>query len=194
MEVTYSSLKGKAFVVTGAASGMGRAIALRLAEQGSNVGLLDVKKPTEVQETISKMEGGASSVALAVDVTKASEVDAAIKAVHDKFGRLDGAANMAGIVGNRKMGDTGYAVESITDEDWDAVMKVNLDGVKNSMRAELQLMSDSGSIVNAASMSGQQPNPWRAHYGTSKWAVIGLTKAAAGEVGGKGIRVNAVAP
>lgn len=194
MEASYPSLRGKAFVVTGAASGMGRAIALQLAEQGSNVGLLDVRKPTEVEETISKMGGGASCVALAVDVTKASEVDAAVQAVRDRFGRLDGAANMAGIVGSKKMGDLSYAVESITDEDWDAVMKVNLDGVKNSLRAELRLMSGPGSIVNAASMSGQQPNPWRAHYGTSKWAVIGLTKAAAGEVGGKGIRVNAVAP
>ncbi|KAL6245756.1 hypothetical protein RBB50_006909 [Rhinocladiella similis] len=90
MEVTYSSLKGKAFVVTGAASGMGRAIALRLAEQGSNVGPLDVRKPTEVEETISKMGGGASSIALAVDVIKAREADAAVRAIHDKFGRLDG--------------------------------------------------------------------------------------------------------
>ncbi|KAL4801526.1 dehydrogenase [Aspergillus unguis] len=191
---TYPDLQGKVFVVTGASSGMGHNLSILLAKQGASVGLLDVNKPDKVAAEIESLAGDARALALAVDVTKADQMEAAVKAVFDKFGRLDGAANMAGIVGDKKLGDTSYALEKLQDSDWDKIMKVNLDGVKNSLRAELKVMKGPGAIVNAASISGQAGNPFAVPYSVSKWGVIGLTKGAAGEVGSKGIRINAVAP
>jgi len=191
---TYPDLKGKTFVVTGAASGMGRTLSLQLAAQGAKLGLLDLRAPDATAAEISQL--GAESLALACNVQDASAVDAAFKAVVDRFGRLDGAANMAGIVGNQKLGETKYAIDALVDSDWDNMLATNLNGVKNCLRAEFRLMSGNagGSIINAASISGQLGHPFASPYNVSKWGVIGLTKCAAQEVGGKRIRVNAVAP
>jgi len=194
MAFSFPDLKGKAFLITGASSGMGKALAIMLAQQGANVGLVDISSSDHVAAEIAKIPGGGQSISVKANVTKAEEVDAAVKQVADKFGRLDGAANMAGIIGDKKLGDTGYAVEKLLDSDWDKIMKINLDGVKNSLRAEFQHMKGPGSIVNAASISGQSANPYAVPYSVSKWGVIGLTKGAAGEVGSRGIRVNAIAP
>jgi NAD(P)-dependent dehydrogenase (short-subunit alcohol dehydrogenase family) len=101
---------------------------------------------------------------------------------------------VAGIVGNRQVWDTSHGLETLKDENWDKIMRVNLDGVKNCLRAEFRAMKGPGAIVNAASISGQMANPFATAYSVSKWGVIGLTKGAAGEVGSRGIRVNSVAP
>jgi NAD(P)-dependent dehydrogenase (short-subunit alcohol dehydrogenase family) len=194
MTLTYPDLQGKAIVVTGASSGIGRKLALHLAQQGASVGLLDIVQPDEVAAEIQKLTGQSRAISLAVDVTNADLVDAAIQQVLNTFGRLDGAANVAGIVGDRQVWDTSHGLENLKDADWDRIMRVNLDGVKNCLRAEFRAMKGSGAIVNAASISGQMANPFATAYSVSKWGVIGLTKGAAGEFGSRGIRVNAVAP
>lgn len=194
MSVSYPDLKGRAYAITGAASGMGRETALLLAKQGANVGLLDITSPNAVAAEITKLVGGGHTHALSVDVTDAKAVDQAFKSIFETFGRLDGAANLAGTVGTMKYGQTHHGLENVTDEDWDFILKVNLDGVKNCLRSELRLMKGPGSIVNASSISGLAGNPYSTAYSSSKWAVIGLSKGAAGEAGSKGIRVNAIAP
>ena len=190
--MSYSDLKGKTFIVTGAASGMGRTTSLFLTRQGANVGLLDLRKPDNVLSEIEKLGGKAVSIACNVQDSKA--MDAAVKSVAEHFGRLDGAANMAGYVGNQGLYGKGFAMDVIEDEDWDMMLATNLNGVKNSIRAELRYMKGTGSIVNAASIAGLYGFPWNAPYATAKWGVIGMTKCTAQEVGTRGIRVNAVAP
>jgi NAD(P)-dependent dehydrogenase (short-subunit alcohol dehydrogenase family) len=190
--MSYSDLKGKTFIITGAASGQGRTTALFLGRQGANLGLLDLRKPDDVLAELDRM--GANALGFGVDVADYSALEAAVKQTSDRFGGIDGAANMAGTIGTQGFGGKGYALETIEDKDWDWMMSVNLTGVKNSLKAELKYIKDGGSIVNAASIAGQRGTPWNAPYGTAKWGVISLSKCAAQEVGHRGVRVNAVAP
>jgi 3-oxoacyl-[acyl-carrier protein] reductase len=189
---SYVSLKGKTYIVTGAASGMGRAISKALAKQGANVGLVDLNKPDKVLQDIEKL--GGKGISLAANVQDATAINTAFKAVVDKFGKLDGAANMAGTVGKLKLGDTSMQMEEILDVDWDFQIGTNLNGVKNSIRAELQLMKGPGSIVSAASIASFVPTTFNAPYGVAKSGVVSMTRTVAQEVGKKNIRVNAVAP
>jgi len=107
---------------------------------------------------------------------------------------VSGAANMAGIARTKRTAVGKFPVESLDDEDWDMIMRTNLDGVKNCLRAQLQAMKGPGSIVNASSTAGQYGAPNCSPYVVSKWGVIGLTKTAAKECGRRKIRINAVAP
>lgn len=101
---------------------------------------------------------------------------------------------MAGIAATSRTKMGNFPLATLEDADWDDIMKTNLDGVKNCMRAQIQYMSGPGSIVNAASTGGQYGPPRAIPYVASKWAVIGITKSVAKEEGKRGIRVNAVAP
>lgn len=134
-------------------------------------------------------------LAIAVNVASSSQVDSWISQTVSKFGRLDGAANMAGVA-SRAAGIN--AITEISDEDWAFMMDVNLNGVFYCMRAQLRAMQncgvESGSIVNASSIYGVEGKAFSSDYSTSKHGVVGLTRSAAKEFGGKGIRVNAVAP
>jgi len=190
--MSYSDLKGKTYIITGAASGQGRATAIMLAKQGANLGLLDLQEPEDVLAEVERI--GAKGLAFAADVSNYVAVETAVKATADKFGGIDGAANMAGTIGTQGFNGKGYALDTIEDKDWDWMMGVNLTGVKNSIKAELKYIKDDGSIVNAASIAGQRGTPWNAPYGTAKWGVISLSKCAAQEYGSRGVRVNAVAP
>ncbi|KAK5448173.1 hypothetical protein LTS15_009198 [Exophiala xenobiotica] len=188
----YSDLIGKVFIITGAGSGMGRTTALMLAKQGAYVGLLDLRKPDSVLAEVEAL--GGQGLSFECNVQHADVVDAAVKAVADKFGRLDGAANMAGYVGNQGFFGKGYGLSVLKDNDWDDMLATNLNGVKNSIRAELNNMKGHGSIVNAASIAGQYGPEYNSPYAVAKWGVIGLTKCLAREVGPRGVRANAVAP
>lgn len=151
--MSYKDLKGKTFLITGAASGMGRTTALALSKQGANVGLLDLRKPDAVLEEVEKL--GGKGISLACNVQDRTAVDEATKAVADKFGGLHGAANMAGYVGNQGFHGKDYALDILKDGDWDNMLGTNLDGVKNCLRAEFNNIKEGGSIVNASSIAGQ---------------------------------------
>lgn len=190
--MSYADLKNKVFFVTGAASGQGRATSILLAQQGAKLGLLDLNDPQAVIDEIAK--AGGEAIGFKVDVTNSSGVEAAVKATKEHFGRIDGAANLAGWIGTQGFKGKGYALDVIKDEEWDKMLAINLNGIRNSLSAELRHIANNGSIVNVASIAGQRGTPWNAPYGAAKWGVISLTKSAAHEAGPKNVRVNAVAP
>lgn len=190
--MSYADLKGKVFFVTGAASGQGRATSILLAKQGAKLGLLDLNHPQEVIDEILK--AGSEAVGFKVDVTDSAGLEAAVKATKECFGKIDGAANLAGWIGTQGFKGKEYALDVIKDEEWDRMMSINLNGIRNSLSSELRHIADGGSIVNVASIAGQRGSPWNAPYGAAKWGVISLTKSAAQEAGSRNVRVNSVAP
>ncbi|PVH69787.1 putative short chain dehydrogenase/ reductase [Cadophora sp. DSE1049] len=184
---------GKVFTVSGAASGIGRATAIRLAKLGAKaiaISDIDLVGLEATKNTCADL--GAQVATRTVDVRKDDEVTAWIKDTVTKFGKLDGSANVAGVAAAENGGST---VESVVQKDWDFTLAVNLGGVLNCMRAQLgYIAKPGGSIVNVASTSGLFGMPGNAAYATSKFAVLGLTESAAGEVGWEGVRINAVLP
>ncbi|TVY88715.1 3-oxoacyl-[acyl-carrier-protein] reductase [Lachnellula willkommii] len=183
----------KVFIISGAGSGIGKATALMLGQLGAKVGLLDVRKPTDVAAQIEA--GGGQAKAIECDVRSSKEVDQAVKAIVDEYGPIDGAANLAGIMTSNTVGTDEGSLLRTDDEEWDRIITINLNGVKNCLRAELRHANQRGcSIVNAGSVAGQIGSPYNAAYGASKAAIISLTVSVAQEVGRKGIRVNAIAP
>ena len=179
-------LDHKTALVTGAARGIGLAIATRLAADGARVALLDVDAALEA----SAARVGHGAVALTADVTRAADVDGAIRAVVERWGRLDVMVNNAGITGRS------FPIWELTDEDWDRVLAVDLTSVFLCCRAAVKAMlpQGRGRIVNIASIAGKEGNPTLVPYSSAKAGVIGLTKALAKEVATRGILVNAVAP
>jgi len=185
------SMDGKIIAITGGASGIGLATAQLLASRGATVCISDVdeKALVGVEAEFRTLSTPFSTAQL--DVTSREQVDAWINSIVEKYGRLDGAANCAGIVG-RLHGIT--TVAELEDEEWNRIIGVNLTGLMYCLRAELRKIADFGSIVNISSIQGVMGFPGSAAYAASKHAVIGLTRSAAKEVGDREIRVNAVAP
>ncbi|MBU2534714.1 MAG: 3-oxoacyl-[acyl-carrier-protein] reductase [Chloroflexota bacterium] len=180
-------LSGKVAIVTGGARGIGREIALRLAEAGVTVVVSDVADAEPVAEEIRKM--GGQSLAVAADVTSTSDVAGLVEKATDKFGRIDILVNNAGIARDQLL-------MRMSDEDWEAVLNVNLKSVFLCTRAVLRQMVKQrwGRIVSISSIVGIVGNPGQANYAASKAGVIGFTKTLAREVGSRGITVNAIAP
>lgn len=178
--------RGRVVLVTGAAGGMGAVHARTLAADGWSVVLADVADCTPVLEEIR--DAGGSAGAARLDVTERSEWETVVADVRATYGALHGLVNNAGISRRLRFVDT-------TPEVWRQVMAVNVDGPFHGLQACAPLMRDSGggSVVNISSIAGQI-GYFSPSYSTSKWALRGLTKSAAGELAGWGIRVNSVHP
>jgi 3-oxoacyl-[acyl-carrier protein] reductase len=177
----------KTALVTGAARGIGRAIAERFVKNGLRVALVD-RDAAAVQAAATAL--GGSALPIVADVTVTADVERAVRAPHDSWGHLDVVVNNAGITGRS------VPIWELTDEDWHRVIAADLTSVFLVSRAAVRLMLPrrQGRIVNIASIAGKEGNPNLVPYSTAKAGVIGLTKALAKEVAGHGVLVNAVAP
>lgn len=182
-------LEGKVAIVTGAAQGIGKAISLLLARRGADVVSADINIE-KAEETASEIESiGRRSIAVKVNVADPEDVERMVQTVIERFGKIDILVNNAGITRDR-------LILRMTEEDWDAVMDINLKGTFNCTKSCIRHMSrqKSGKIVNIASVVGEMGNAGQANYAASKAGVIGFTKTIAREFAQRGINVNAIAP
>ena len=189
-DLTFYSLTEKVAVVTGAAHGIGAAIAERFLKAGARVVFADIDADGARERAGQLDDSGERSLVVPVDLTRADEVAGLVERVLDRFGTVDILVNNAGIAGPTK------PLVEVTDEEWDQVMAINLTGVFLCCRAVLPTMlkNRSGRIVNVASIAGKEGNPTLAPYSATKAGVICLTKALAKEVCQQGVYVNCVTP
>lgn len=183
-----SLLTDKVAIVTGAARGIGKAIALKLARQGADIVICDILD--EVTETASEIEAlGRRSLGLKKDITKFSEVEELIAKTIEAYSKIDILVNNAGITRDNLL-------IRMSEAEWDSVINVNLKGTFNCLKAVARVMMKqrSGKIVNISSVVGVMGNAGQANYAASKGGVISLTKSAAKELAARGITVNAIAP
>lgn len=180
-------LKDKVVIITGAAGGIGKASALRFAEEGAKVVVADfVDGSATVAEVKAK---GVDSIYVQVDVTNPESVQAMVAKAVEAFGRIDVLINNAGITKDAMM-------KKMTKEAWDAVIGVNLTGVFNCTSAALPYMLEQkfGVVLTSSSVVGIYGNLGQTNYAASKWGVIGMTKSWAKEMAKNGLRFNCVAP
>lgn len=176
-------------VVTGSARGIGKTIAMILAEAGANIVIsdLNVEAGKETVEVIKAM--GREAIWVEADVSKSDQANLLIETTQEKFGRLDILVNNAGITRDNLL-------MRMSEDEWDSVIAVNLKGTYNCIRAATKIFMKqrTGRIINIASVVGQMGNAGQANYASSKAGVIGLTKSVAKELAVRNILVNAVAP
>ncbi len=183
------SLSGKIALVTGAAQGIGRDIALGLATDGADVAICDVNLEA-AQKTAGDIEAkGRKALALKADVAASADVTAMVDQVVEKFGRLDILVNNAGITRDG-------LILRMKDEDWDLVLSINLKGAFLCTKAALKYMTKqrAGTIINIASIVGAMGNAGQVNYVASKAGLIGMTKTIAREYANRNVTSNAVAP
>lgn len=181
--------KGKVAVITGASRGIGKSIALALAAQGATIVAVDMDQASTEAVVVELQASGAKALAVVGNVTVADDVERMIEAASEAFGRVDILINNAGITRDGLL-------MRMKDDDWDAVLNVNLKGAFLCTRAAFKVMSKQryGRIINIASIVGQMGNAGQANYCASKAGLIGLTKSNAREMAKRNITVNAVAP
>jgi 3-oxoacyl-[acyl-carrier protein] reductase len=184
-----SVLAGKKALITGAARGIGRAIAEKFAAEGADLALCDLNKDWLADTSKAVTDMGRKAACFAVDVSKASEVQAAVEGALVSLGKIDILVNNAGITKD------GFLIR-MAEADWDAVLAVNLKGtfLFSKTVAKSMMKQKSGVMVNVASVIGLMGNAGQCNYAASKAGVIAFTKSAARELASRHIRVNAVAP
>lgn len=183
-------LEGKVALITGAARGIGKAIALKYAEQGANIAFTDLTIDQNGEETKRELENfGVKVVAISSNAASFEEAHKVVEEVVKEFGKLDILVNNAGITKDGLM-------MRMTEQQWDMVINVNLKSAFNYVHAVTPVMmrQKSGSIINMSSVVGVGGNAGQSNYSASKAGMLGLTKSIAQELGSRGIRSNAVAP
>jgi 3-oxoacyl-[acyl-carrier protein] reductase len=184
------ALQDKVAIVTGASRGIGKAIALALATEGASVAVNYASSSTAAEAVVAEIIAmGGQAIALQADVSQPEAVENFVKAVMEKWGKIDVLVNNAGITKDTLLLRMGL-------EEWQAVINLNLTGVFLCTKAvsKIMLKQKSGRIINIASVAGQMGNPGQANYSAAKAGVIGFTKTVAKEMAPRGITVNAVAP
>ncbi|MEU7297129.1 glucose 1-dehydrogenase [Streptomyces exfoliatus] len=187
---TGELLRDKVILITGASSGIGAAAAYVFAREGASV-VLAARREERLGALVAELtDKGFEASAVVCDVTRAEDARRAVAHATERFGRLDGAFNNAGVGGDRT------PLHEMGDEVYDAILDTNVRGLWNCLRAEIgaMLAGEGGAIVNNSSVGGLVAIPTAAPYVVSKHAVVGFTRAAADEYAHQGIRVNAVAP
>ena len=182
-------LKNKVAIITGAASGIGHATAVRFAAEGARVVVCDINRGG-VDAVVSQLvASGAEALGFEVDVTNTAQIAQMVAATQQHFGSIDILVNNAGIVADAQL-------HKMTEEQFDRVIDINLKGVYNCARAVVDIMigQQSGVILNASSVVGLYGNFGQTNYAAAKAGVIAFAKTWARELGKKGIRVNAVCP
>jgi NAD(P)-dependent dehydrogenase (short-subunit alcohol dehydrogenase family) len=187
--VTAGSLAGKTALVTGAGSGLGRAIAERFAREGAAVAALDVNEAAARETSGAIAAAGGTAIALVADVSRAADVERAVRACVERFGGLDVLVNSAGI-----LGATGRLVDG-SEADWDRVFAVNVKGTFLCAKYAMpELSRRRGVVVNLASTAGLQGSAFLGAYSASKGAVVLMTRSMALNHAPDGVRVNCICP
>ena len=183
-------LDGKVALITGAARGIGKAIALRFAQEGADIAFTDLEINDDAKQTIEELEAlGHKVKAYASNAADFEQTHQVVEEIHKEFGRIDILVNNAGITRDGLM-------LRMEEKQWDAVLTVNLKSAFNFIHALTPIMARQrgGSIINMSSVVGVSGNAGQCNYSASKAGLIGLTKSIAKEMGPRGIRANAIAP
>lgn len=188
-------LAGKSALVTGGASGIGRATALAMAREGARVAVADQTEAGAAETVAMVNAAGGQAIAIGADVSREDQIQAMVARTVSAFGRLDCAFNNAGIA-PRNVGPAGQRTHEMSRQSFDAMLAVNLTGVFLCMKHEIvQMLAQSGgAIVNTASIAGLVGLPTATNYVAAKHGVVGITKTAAMEYAQDNIRVNCVNP
>ena len=183
-------LEGKTAIITGASRGIGKAIAVKYAQEGCDVAFTDLFEDDNMKATEEELKTyGVKAKGYASDASNFEDTDRVVTEIVKEFGRIDVLVNNAGITKDTLL-------MRMTEDQWDAVINVNLKSVFNFTKAvqRTMLKQRSGSIVNLSSVVGVSGNAGQANYSASKAGIIGFTKSIARELGSRGVRSNAIAP